>query len=77
MQSFLNTKQFVSIAGINSVIERITYGVAQGSTLGPLLFFLYSNDLPLFTNCLPRLFADDTCLVIKSPELDTLENVMN
>ena len=77
MQSFFNRKQFVSINGINSVIERVTYGVAQGLTLGSLLFLLYINDLPCSATCLPRLFPNDTYLVINSPELRTLENVMS
>ena len=46
-------------------------------TLGPLLFLLYINDLPCSTDCFTRLFADDTHLLINSPELSTLENVMN
>ena len=29
MQSFLNRKQSVCINGVHSVIERVTYGVAQ------------------------------------------------
>ena len=42
----------------------ITYGTAQGSCLGPLLFILFSNDmhlLPIY-GCL-ILFADDTTLL--------------
>ena len=38
MQLFFNRKQLVSINGINSVVECVTYGVVQGFTLGRLLF---------------------------------------
>ena len=75
--SFLHRKQYVSVDGIQSEIESITYGVAQGSILGPLLFLLYINDLNNSVNCLPRLFADDTCLIIDSPNLASLETEMN
>ena len=75
--SFLHRKQYVSVDGIQSEIESMTYGVAQGSILGPLLFLLYINDLNNSVNCLPRLFADDTCLIINSPNLASLETEMN
>ena len=42
----------------------ITYGTAQGSCLGPLLFILFCNDiqyLPLYGHLI--LFADDTTLL--------------
>ena len=64
--SFLNRKQYVLVNGTNSGIERIANGVAQGSTLRPILFLLYINDLYNRTNCLTCLFADDTCLVLHS-----------
>ena len=75
--SFLHRKQYVSVDGIQSEIESTTYGVAQGSMLGPLLFLLYINDLNNSVNCLPRLFADGTCLLIDSPNLASLETEMN
>ena len=56
-------KQFVTINGANSDSESIDYSVIQGSTLGPLLFLIYVNNLskiPVSGNL--YLFADD-CLV--------------
>ena len=61
-----------------SSYENITCGIPQGSTLGPLLFLLYVNDLP---NCVDKLsvrsFADDTNLFYSSDNLKQLESVMN
>ena len=63
--------------GIKSNLLINKYGVAQGSTLGPLLFLLYINNLPYFINCKPRCFADDTCLVYSSPTPSMLNTAIN
>ena len=65
IRSFLtNRKQFVSINGFNSSRIDITCGVPQGSTLGPLLFLLYINDLNFsLNNDIASHFADDTCII--------------
>jgi hypothetical protein len=63
-QYFDQRKQFVVINGINSDTINVDYGVVQGSTLGPLLFLIYINNISKL--CLHGqlfLFADDTALV--------------
>ena len=66
-QAFLKRKQFVSINNHESPLLSNGYGVPQDSTLGPLLFLLYMNDLPSSVYCAPILFADDTCLLFSAP----------
>ena len=65
-------KQFVSIKNHSSSLLEISLGVPQGSILGPLLFLLYINDLPLSSKFLSLLFADDTTLVLTHDNLNTL-----
>ena len=57
--------------------QSINYGVPQGSTLGPLLFLLYINDLENSVNNTPRLFADDTCIIANSSSILELEQHLN
>ena len=77
MQAFLKRKQYVLVNGIKSNLLINRYGVAQGSTLGPLLFLLYINDLPYSIDCKPQFFADDTCLVYSGPTPSMLNTAIN
>ena len=66
-ESYLNDRtQLVSFKGNLSTVDSITSGVPQGSILGPLLFFMFINDLPLHTSTQTDIFADDTSLLASS-----------
>ena len=71
-------KQYVKIDDTESSLRNITCGIPQGSTLGPLLFLLYINDLPNSSKkLLFRIFADDTNIFYSSKHLNELERVVN
>jgi len=77
-QSYLSErKQFVFFNGKCSPLLEILLGVPQGSILGPLLFLIYINDLPLVSSLLCSLFADDTMLLASGPDVIELTNFVN
>ena len=58
-----NRTQSVYLRGVRSFKTCTHRGVPQGSILGPVLFSLYINDLPLvIQNAKRNLFVDDTSL---------------
>ena len=69
-------RQFVSIKEKVSPLLDISLGVPQGSILGPLLFILYINDLPLASELLTLLFADDTTLLMSHDDLNILMKML-
>ena len=51
--------------------------IIQGSTLGPLLFNIYINDLLLASNSTIHFFADDTNLTLSHSNVSTLQQNIN
>ena len=77
-ESYLsNRKQLTKIDDCASALDLIEWGVPQGSVLGPLLFLIFINDIPLASNLHTWLFADDTVLVDSAANLPLLQEKMN
>ena len=79
-ESFLKSRtQCVFTNGSFSTGQVLKYGVPQGSILGPLLFCIFINDLPL---CLSEpnvscdLFADDTSLHCNASTLTKVQHCL-
>ena len=72
---FYNRKQRIVLNGQCS--SAVNASVPQGSTLGPLLFLIYINDLSdsLKSEC--KLFADDTSLFSVVNDINTSVSDLN
>lgn len=71
-------KQQVRINGVFSEENDFVCGVPQGSTLGPLLFLLYINDLPNAADDVTSImFADDTSIFLCGNDLNCMVANMN
>jgi hypothetical protein len=82
LQSYYTDRsQYTCINTTHSGLSKTTCGVPQGSTLGPLLFLIFINDINECikhhvpandTNVQIRLFADDTSIIICNKNLTDL-----
>ena len=68
-----NRKQLVDIGGTLSPFQNVTFGVPQGSILGPLLFLVYVNDMCSAVNCKLLLYADDSALIVPGKDVKEIE----
>ena len=71
--------QSVTVGGNISKSLPPNTGVPQGSILGPLLFIIYTSDLP---SCLPLecklfMYADDSTITCSSSNVNEIKNNLN
>jgi len=69
--------QYNIINNIKSNTCSLICSVPQGSTLGPLLFLIYINDLPLASDLSIKLFADDEVLLMSDICIEKLTSDIN
>ena len=78
-KSYLNNRiQKCVVNGSLSKVCSLGCVVPQGTILGPLLFFIYINDLPnCLSFCQPRMYADDTHITYASTDLHSMQSSLN
>ena len=77
-KSYLSNRKFkVHIKNTFSGPGNLLCGVLQGSSLGPLFFLLYINDMPQAVDCELLLYADDTCLIFQHKDIAETELALN
>jgi hypothetical protein len=79
IQSFLTNRSFaVHLNDSKSRIHRIHAGVPQGSVLGPILYNIFTADIPVPNNCSLSAFADDMAIcsvgLLGEDIIETLQN---
>lgn len=63
-ESYLSDRtQYVNTDGCHSALRDVNLGVPQESILGPVLFFIFINDLPkILEHSAEDIYADDTTI---------------
>ncbi len=78
LKSYLQTReQCVQFKGKISDTKPVTHGVPQGSILGPLLFIVFMNDLPLHVDSSLDMYADDSTLGASGKTIEDSEVKLN
>ena len=72
IKSYLSSRTFViKIKDTYSEVKDIKAGVPQGSVLGPILYILYTANIPTTTNSKILTFADNTAVPVRHTNPET------
>ena len=78
MTGLYHDKQVCRIDGTSSDVKGIDCEVPEGSCLGPLLFQIYTNDLPSsLQKSHVRTYADDLAISLSAKGIGGLQNNVN
>ena len=79
MESYLTTRgQLVYFNGSFSTIRQVNCGVPQGSCLGPLLFSIFINDLPMILDQSKlAIYADDSTLWVADSSINKINKTLD
>ena len=79
IRNYLTDRSQSTIAnGITSKSQRVLCGIPQGSTVGPLMFIIYINDIAsILQHRKYQLYADDTVLYTSGENIDSITDNMS
>ena len=78
LRSYLgNRRQVTTLNNVKSSESKVSFGVPQGSTLGPLMFLLFINDYPqCIRNSEIYMYADDIVIVSSGNTYEESANIL-